>query len=63
MPPPLPYIHDKAIKLLKEVKSRHEVYSYHIKDFAGLFPVWPIIKLAMSPTSQTKDERMTQFIK
>ncbi len=31
------------------------------KTFAGLFPVWPIIELAMSPTGQTKDERMTQF--
>ena len=32
-------IHDKANKLLKEVKSGHEAYSYHIKDYTGLFPV------------------------
>ncbi len=39
------------------------MYSFYVKDFAGLFPVWPIIELAMSPTGQTKDERMTQFVK
>jgi hypothetical protein len=50
-------------KLLKEVRSGNEVYSFYVKDFAGLFPVWPIIELAMSPTGQTKDERMTQFVK
>ncbi len=54
---------DRANKLLREMKSRHEVDSYHVEDFAGLFPVWPIVKLAMSPTGQTKDERMTQFVK
>ncbi len=56
-------IHDKASKLLKVAKSRHEVHSFYVKDFARLFPVWPIIELAMSPTGQTKDERMTQFVK
>jgi hypothetical protein len=50
-------------KLLKEVKSGHEAYSYHVEDFAGLFPVWPIIDLAMSPTGKTKDEWMTQFVR
>jgi hypothetical protein len=54
---------DRANKLLREMKSGHEVDSYHVEDFAGLFPVWPIVELAMSPTSQTKDERMTQFVK
>ncbi len=56
-------IHDKANKLLKEVKSGHKVHSYYVKDFAGLFPVWLIIELATSPTGQTNDERMTQFVK
>ncbi len=56
-------IHDKTNKLLKEVRSRNEAYSFYVKDFAGLFPVWPIIELAMSLTGQTKDERMTQFVK
>jgi hypothetical protein len=52
-------IHNKANKLLKEVKSGHEVHSFYVEDFAGLFPVWPIIELTMSLTGQTKDERMT----
>jgi hypothetical protein len=45
------------------VRSGNEVYSFYVEDFAGLFPVWPIIELAMSLTGQTKDERMTQFVK
>jgi hypothetical protein len=57
------FIHDKVNKLLKEVKNGHKVHSFYVKVFAGLFPVWLIIKLAMAPTGQTKDERMTQFVK
>jgi hypothetical protein len=56
-------IHNKTNKLLKEVRSGNEAYSFYVEDFAGLFPVWLIIELAMSPTGQTKDERMTQFVK
>jgi hypothetical protein len=37
--------------------------SYHVTDFAGLYPVWPIIKFSMSPTGNTKDERMSSFTK
>jgi hypothetical protein len=53
---------DRANKLLREMKSGHKVDSYHVEDFSGLFLVWPIVKLAMPPTGQTKDERMTQFV-
>jgi hypothetical protein len=56
-------IHNRANKLLREVKSGHEAYSFHIEDFTGLFPVWPIIELAMLPTGQTKDEKMNKFVK
>ena len=45
------------------MRSGNEVYSFYVEDFAGLFSVWPIIELAMSPTGQTKNERMTQFVK
>jgi hypothetical protein len=54
---------DRANKLLRAMKSGHEVDSYHVEDFSGLFPVWPIVKPVMSPTGQTKDERTTQFVK
>ncbi len=45
------------------MRSGNETYCFYVEDFAGLFSVWPIIELAMSPTGQTKDERMTQFVK
>jgi hypothetical protein len=32
--------------------------SYHVTDFAGLYPVWPIIEVSMAPTGAAKDERM-----
>jgi hypothetical protein len=37
--------------------------AYHVTDFAGFYPVWPIVKFSMAPTGATKDERMTSFIK
>ncbi len=39
------------------------VHSFYVEDFAELFLVWPIVELAMSPTGQTKDKRMTQFVR
>jgi hypothetical protein len=56
-------VHNKANKLLKVVEGGHVVYGYHVKDFSGLFPVWPIIELALTPTGQTMDEKMTQFVR
>jgi hypothetical protein len=37
--------------------------SYHVSDFAGLYPVLPIIKISMAPTGTAKDERMNLFTK
>jgi hypothetical protein len=37
--------------------------SYHVTNFAGLYPVWPIIEFSMAPTGETKDDRMTSFSK
>jgi hypothetical protein len=34
---------------------------YHVEDFAGLYPVWPIIEFSMAPTGASKDERMNSF--
>jgi hypothetical protein len=34
-----------------------------LTDFAGLYPVWPIVKFSMAPNGATKDERMKSFIK
>ncbi len=35
--------------------------SYYVTNFAGLYPVWPIIKFSMSPTGNTQDKRMSSF--
>jgi hypothetical protein len=40
-----------------------EETSYHIIDFAGLYPVWPIVKFPMSPTGNTTDKRISSFTK
>ncbi len=37
--------------------------SYHVSDFAGLYPVWPIIEFSMAPTGAVKDKRMNSFTK
>ncbi len=37
--------------------------SYHVTDFAGLYPVWPIIEFLMAPTGEAKDDRMNSFTK
>jgi hypothetical protein len=37
--------------------------AYYVTDFAGFYPVWPIVKFSMAPTGSPKDERMTMFIK
>jgi hypothetical protein len=34
-----------------------------VTDFAGFYPIWPIVEFSMAPTGATKDERMTSFIK
>jgi hypothetical protein len=37
--------------------------SYHVSDFAGLYPAWPIIEFSMAPTGAAKDKRMNLFTK
>jgi hypothetical protein len=36
---------------------------YHVESLVGLYPLWRIIKFSMSPTGNSKDERMTSFTK
>jgi hypothetical protein len=54
-------IHDKSNRLLKEMTGGH-LTEFNIKDFAGLFPVWPIVELAFAPSRASKDKRMTQYV-
>ncbi len=30
--------------------------AYHVIDFAGFYPVWPIVEFSMAPTGSTKDK-------
>ena len=34
-----------------------------VEDFVGLYPTWPIIELAISPSGNTKDDMMNHFVK
>jgi hypothetical protein len=36
---------------------------FHIEDFCGLYPSWPIIELAISPSGNNKDDRVNHFVK
>ena len=47
-------IHNKTNKVLKEIKGDHYI-EFHIKDFAGLFPVWPIVEFALTPSGTSKN--------
>ncbi len=40
-----------------------KVTSFHVTNFAGFHPVWPIIEFSMAPTGEAKDEHMNSFIK
>jgi hypothetical protein len=57
-------VQDCSNMLFKEYsKDGMKATSNHVRDFAGLYPVWPIIEFSMAPTEEAKDNRMTSFIK
>ncbi len=35
---------------------------FHSEDFAGLFPVWPIVEFALTPSGTSKIKRKTQYM-
>ncbi len=37
--------------------------AYHVTNFAGFYPVLPIVEFSMAPNEATKDKQMTSFIK
>jgi hypothetical protein len=57
-------IHDHTNKLF-HIFSENSMKqtSFHVADFAGLYPVWPIVKFSMAPIGMAKDERMNSFTK
>jgi hypothetical protein len=57
-------IQDRSMKLFRVFSNDGmEETSYHVIDFAGLYPIWPIVEFSMSPTGNTKDKRMSSFTK
>jgi hypothetical protein len=57
-------IHDQERKLYRVFsEDGMKETAYHVTDFAGFYPIWPIVEFSMAPTGATKDERMTSCIK
>jgi hypothetical protein len=56
------YIIDRQNKMYIVHSENKQESRFHIEDFVGLFPSWPIIEMSIAPTGSTKDERMTNFV-
>ncbi len=56
-------ITNRQHKLYIEVGDDGHEKTFHIEDFCGLYPSWPIIELAISPLGNNKDDKMSHFVK
>jgi hypothetical protein len=54
---------DQQRKLLIAIEDDGHEKMFHVEDFVGLYPAWLIIELTISPLSNTKDERINNFVK
>jgi hypothetical protein len=62
---------DRPREILDKEQKLYRVYTddglketaYHVIDFAGFYPIWPIVEFSMVPTGASKDERMVSFTK
>ncbi len=54
---------DRVNKLYIVYDETGQESRFHVEDFVGLFPSWPIIEFSIAPTGNTKDERMTNFVR
>jgi hypothetical protein len=57
------YVIDRPNKLYIVYDETGQESRFHVEDFVGLFPSWPIIELSIAPTGSTKDERMMNFVR
>jgi hypothetical protein len=56
--------HNRANKLFREYSNDgHKKTSFHVANFAGLTPIWPIIKFSVAPLGATKDKRIYLFVR
>jgi hypothetical protein len=54
---------DKQRKLLINLGKDGHNKAFHVEDFVGLYPAWPIVEVAILPTGNEKEERMKWFVK
>ncbi len=62
---------ERTSKIYDQDQKLYRVFSedgmketaYHMTDFTGFYPLWPIVEFSMAPTGATKDKQMTSFIK
>jgi hypothetical protein len=54
---------DKQCKLLINLGEDGHNKAFHVENFVGLYPAWPIVEVAISPTGNAKEERMHMFVK
>jgi hypothetical protein len=56
-------IRDRHRRLLINLGEDGHKKAFHVEDFVGLYPAWPIVKVAILPTGNAKEERMNMFVK
>jgi hypothetical protein len=54
---------DRQCKLYIEVGDDGHKKTFHVEDFFGLYPAWPIVELVISLSGNNKDDRMNHFMK
>jgi hypothetical protein len=56
------YVINRQNKMYIVYNENEQESRFHVEEFVGLFPSWPIIEMSIAPTGSTKDERMTNFV-
>ncbi len=57
------YTINRSNKLYIVYNENGQESKFHVKEFVGLFSMWPIIEKLITPAANTKDKRMTSFVK
>jgi hypothetical protein len=52
---------NRQCKLLIAIDNDEHEKMFHVEDFGGLYPAWPMIELAISSSSNTKDNMMNHL--
>ncbi len=54
---------DRHRKLLINLGEGGHNTTFHVEDFVKLYPAWLIVEVAILPTGNAKEERMSMFVK